>query len=400
MATTSGSDKSQKRGFRKTLHASNRRGTILILSSITIIAFVALCALAIDVGYLLLAKTQLQESADAAALAACIELIDDEALSGKASLTDEIISARSFAVQYAALNKVCNAAPALDSNVGNSSSGDVVIGTLSYPFDQSMDFAQPNTYNAVQVNVRRNSTANGEVHLFFAKLFGIDSHPLQASATAALVTNFGGFHVLGNDSNLDLLPFALDIETWNTLLAGGVSTDNWKWDATGERVIAGSDGIKEVNLYPQGTGSPGNRGTVDIGSSNNSTSDIARQITDGISSDDMAHFPNSELKFNVDGELYLNGDTGISAGVKDELASIAGEPRIIPLFESVSGPGNNASYTIVAFTGIRIMEVQLTGKQTQKRVMIQPAFVNAKGGTPSSGPQTSYYTYTIPWLVR
>jgi hypothetical protein len=106
------------------------------------------------------------------------------------------------------------------------------------------------------------------------------------------------------------------------------------------------------------------------------------------------------LKFDANGELDLNGDTGISAGVKDELASIKGKPRIIPIFASVTGPGNNANYTIVAFAGIRIMEVVLTGKQSSKRVIIQPAQVNAKGGIPGSGPQTSYYTYSKPWLVQ
>jgi len=49
--------------------------------------------------------------------------------------------------------------------------------------------------------------------------------------------------------------------------------------------------------------------------------------------------------------------------VKDELASIVGKPRIIPIFDSVSGPGNNASYEIVAFAVVRIMDVKLTGKR-------------------------------------
>jgi hypothetical protein len=46
------------------------------------------------------------------------------------------------------------------------------------------------------------------------------------------------------------------------------------------------------------------------------------------------------------------------------------------------------------------MEVVLTGKMSSKRVIIQPAYVNAKGGIPGSGPPTSYYTYSKPWLVR
>ncbi len=367
-----------------------------------IIALVGLCALAIDIGYLMVAKTQLQQSADAAALAGCAELIDNEAITGTASLTDEIVSARALAVQFAALNKVCQAAPSVNDNAANSSSGDVVVGQLTYPFsaDQSMDCSQPNSFNSVQVTVKRTATSNGEVNLFFGKLFGFQSRPLLASATAALVTNVGGFRMPGNGANLELLPFALDIDTWNALLWGSVTTDNWRWDAVGERVLAGSDGIREINLYPQGTGSPGNRGTVDIGGSNNSTADIARQIIDGVSPADMAHFPNSELKLDANGELFLNGDTGISDGVKDELASIIGKPRIIPIFESVVAPGNNATYTIVAFSGIRILEVVLTGKQTKKRVIIQPALVNAKGGIPAGGPQSSYYTYSKPWLVR
>lgn len=390
------------RAWSRMQRSSDRKGSILILAALSMIAFVGLCALAIDIGYLMTAKAQLQQSADASALAACAELIDNEALGGNASLTDEITSARSYAVQFAALNKVCNAAPVVNANAANTASGDVLVGTLSYPFtsQQSLDYTRPNAYNAVQVNVRRTANSNGEVNMFFARLFGFDSRPLNASATAALISNFGGFQVPGDQSNLELLPFALDIDTWNSLMAGMVTTDNWRWDAACQRVQAGCDGIKEINLFPQGTGSPGNRGTVDIGGSNNSTSDIARQITDGISPSDLAHFPNSELKFDSNGELHLNGDTGISAGVKDELASIIGKPRIIPIFESVSGPGNNANYVIVAFSGVRIMEVVLTGKQTSKRVMIQPAQVTGKGGIPSSGPQTSHFIYTKPWLVR
>jgi hypothetical protein len=102
-------------------------------------------------------------------------------------------------------------------------------------------------------------------------------------------------------------------------------------------VATGSDGVREVNLYPQGTGSPGNRGSVDIGGSNNSTADIARQIVYGISPQDFEALGHP-LTFNDDGNLFLNGDTGISAGVKDELASIIGQPRIIPIFQQVRGP--------------------------------------------------------------
>ncbi|MGN6543792.1 MAG: Tad domain-containing protein, partial [Aureliella sp.] len=148
------------------------------------------------------------------------------------------------------------------------------------------------------------------------------------------------------------------------------------------------DGIPEGNLYPQGTGSPGNRGTVDIGDSNNSTADIARQIKQGISSDDLVKL-GKPLEICSDGTMTLNGDTGISAGVKDELASLIGKTRIVPIFSQVSGNGNNATYTVVKWVGIRVLDVKLTGSLSSKKVMIQAApmvcpYVTVGGSTDMS----------------
>jgi hypothetical protein len=194
------------------------------------------------------------------------------------------------------------------------------------------------------------------------------------------------------------LPFALDIDTW-TKLVNGNSTDKYKWNPQTNQVESGSDGQVEVNLYPQGTGSPGNRGTVDIGGANNSTSDIADQILHGVSAQDLVDLGKA-LEFDANGHLALNGDTGISAGVKDELASISGKPRIIPVFQNVSGNGNNANYTIIKWQGIRIMAVKLTGSGSQKHVTIQVAPVLVKGGVPSTASGSSSGVYSNVVLVQ
>src|SRR5262245_37132334 len=192
--------------------------------------------------------------------------------------------------------------------------------------------------------MNKNSAENGKVPYFFARVFGMTGQVLRTEATAAIVRDMKGFNAPADGSNLELLPFSLDIDTWNKLVNNN-STDNYKWNSETKQVESGSDGKVEVNLYPQGTGSPGNRGTVDIGGANNSTNDIARQIVNGISAQDLSAL-GKPLQFDSNGKLGLNGDTGISAGVKDELASIIGKPRIIPVFETVSGNGNNANYTI------------------------------------------------------
>ena len=373
---------------------ANRKGNVLVLTAFLMIVMIGLLAFTLDLGYVYVSQSQLQRSADAAALAAALELIDNDALSGNGTWDVSSEAIRSKAEEYAGYNYVLAENPQLSEE-------DVKVGYIENPFDPDwvMETSGVNMLNAVSVRVRRHSDQNGDVPLFFARFLGHDKVSIQASATAALLVNIKGLGTPGDGTNQGILPFALDEETWNDMLAGG-GDDDWTWDEEDKEIVAGSDGIREVNLYPQGTGSPGNRGTVDIGSNNNSTADIARQITDGASPEDLAHH-GGMIQLDENGELFLNGDTGISAGVKDELESIKGEPRIIPIFRTVVGPGNNATYTIVGFAGIRILDVKLTGNMHSKRVTIQPANVVMKGAVPASDTaQTSYFVYSPVWLVK
>jgi len=118
-----------------------------------------------------------------------------------------------------------------------------------------------------------------------------------------------------------------------------------------------------------------------------------------VSADDLSYH-GGKLELDEYGNLYLNGDTGISAGVKDELASIIGQPKVLPVFRTVTGNGNNATYQIVRFVGVRILSVKLTGSMCKKRVIIQPATVTALGAIPSSSSGTSNFIYSPGWLVR
>ena len=59
-----------------------RRGNVLVLTVFMMMAIFALLACAIDLGYLEVVHTELQRTADSAAIAAAWELIDERALSG------------------------------------------------------------------------------------------------------------------------------------------------------------------------------------------------------------------------------------------------------------------------------------------------------------------------------
>lgn len=359
------------------------------------VGLLAMIAFSVDIGFLCVSHDQLQRSADAAALAGCWELIDKDAPAGLTEVN--LLNSRAIekSAEFAGLNHVLGHAPQLTST-------DVQVGYLTNPSDPTsplqLDGLQPP--NAVRVKVQRSDVVNGKVPLFFARVFGTSAISAEAEATAALLTDIRGFHAPPPGKTVGILPFALDEPTCSVMLANSSGDDDWVWDASNEHVVPGRDGVSEVNLYPKGTGSPGNRGTVDIGSNNNSTRDIARQITSGISDDDFEAF-GRPLELDADGNLYLNGDTGISAGVKDELASIIGEPKVVPVFREVTGNGNNGTYRIVAFVGIRVLDVKLTGSMTKKRVTIQPATVTSCCTIPASGlTNTSHYIYSPVWLVR
>jgi hypothetical protein len=120
---------------------------------------------------------------------------------------------------------------------------------------------------------------------------------------------------------------------------------------------------------------------VDIGTSNNGTSNLSRQILYGLSAIDLAAY-GGQLSFNQG--LQLNGNPGLSAAIKDPLTTIIGQPRAIPIFSQVSGNGANAVYTIVKFVGVRVLDVQLTGSPSQKHSRCSPAPIPTRRSFPET----------------
>jgi Flp pilus assembly protein TadG len=353
---------------------AKRRGAIFALTAALLIVIFAFTAFTVDVGYIALARGQLQNAADAAAKAAAAEL---PAAMGKGPiLTSDQASAlgRQAAVDMAAANRAGDRDAIFADGARDVRLGRVVWDAAGQTWQKNWG-ATP--YNMAEVTLQRNSasgsSADGALPLFFAPVIGHNTANLSVKATAAFLPGVGFRVRPGSGMTVGILPIALDIETWENLM-DGVGGDNYRYNADNGTVSAGSDGVLEVNLYPTGSNlmPPGNRGTVDLGSPNNSTADLTRQIRYGLNEFDLSFFPNGEIRTD-NGPLAINGDTGLSAGIKDDLEAIKGQPRAIPIFTSVSGPGNNATYTVVKFVGIRILYVKLTGSPSQKSVVVQPA---------------------------
>ena len=240
---------------------------------------------------------------------------------------------------------------------------------------------------------------DGPLNLFFGPVIGHETADIAVSATAALVSGVGFRISGGSAANAEVLPITYDTISWDEML-GGLGPDNYSYDPSTGAITPGSDGIREIDLYPNSDNSlpAGNRGTVDFGSSSNATSDLERQILYGLNDDDLSYF-GGEINLE-NGPLTINGDTGISAALKAPLNVIKGLPRAIPLFSEVHSPGNNAMYTVVRFVGIRILEVKLTGGN--KYLMVQPAPFVASPVVRDAGPPTMTYDSIVgaPLLIH
>jgi Flp pilus assembly protein TadG len=385
---------------------SRRRAVSFALVGVSLVVLVGMASLTVDVGMLYRARAEAQASADAAAMAGAWELLDEDRLKGDPEMTAEIASARTTAAQMAARNMIINTSPSLSANSSNDADGDILVGYLSDPANnpsEPLSTTDPDQFNTVRVQVRRDAQHSSPIALFFAGVFGRLTADISAEAYATFKDGVVGYKVTENSGNAGLLPLALKVTAWNNLLSGAfTSGDNYTYNAATGAITAGSDGIMELNLYPGGGAGqlpPGNFGTVDIGNPNNSTADLSREIRYGVSADDLAYF-GGELKLGSDGTLLLNGDTGLSAAIKDDLTSIIGLPRAIPLFSTAIGPGNNSMFTIVGFAGIRVLDVKLTGSMSSKKVIIQPAFLVDDAVLTGPGSGSSYFVYQPVHLVR
>jgi Flp pilus assembly protein TadG len=379
---------------------TRRRGVSAVLLGVVLPVFVGLAALSVDLSVTAITQAQLQSAADAAALAGAMQLVDDYRTQGKTDLTNEINAANSSATQFAQANYVLGAAPVIIANSNNSSSGDIVVGYLDpNNITATLDTtsASESKYNAVQVTTSRNSSHGGLVPAYFSRILGNQGTDVTVTSTA-IGQNFSinGFQTVDSGANANLLPIVLDQVTYNAMMAG-TTQDQYTWNPKTQTVTSGPDGIAESVLYPVGSGSPGNWGTINVGVTNNSTSILNSQILYGITPAQLATFPNSTISLDytqTPPQIIFSGNPGISAGIKSSLDAIIGKPVTIPIYDINGGNGNNAWYRVIAFQAVRILSVNFQGNP--KYVIIQPANLN----DPTAIPGTAQSSWAAGGVIE
>jgi hypothetical protein len=344
----------------------------LVLAALVLAMFIALVALAVDIGVMTMALGQLKTAADAAALAGAMQLVSDNRLNPAYIPSVEASNAASKALAIGQANIVLNRAAMILSS-------DVVVGSKpTNPPDPVDQFFRaeisPNT-NSVQVTASRDSSHGGVVPAFFSRMWGSNGSSAGVACTATVeLFSVSGF--TPGTTNSTLFPIALSQSDYNNIIINKV--DNYSYSDTGApfgTVTSGPDGVYETSLYPDNSG-PGNSGTINVGVSNNSTKVLGDQIQYGITPAQIA------AAGDITAPTTFSGNPGISDGIKDNLTAIIGKSVVIPIYSSVSGNGNNLTYNIVAYQPFRIMDVQMTGNP--KFLIIQPALSTDPTATPGT----------------
>jgi Flp pilus assembly protein TadG len=258
---------------------SKENGAVVVLVAFLLLILLGIAAFAIDFGYRHVVKNELQNAADAAALAGARELGKIYENSNIHPLDSTERTSVIAAAQNTALTNYAG-----DENDLEIDAQDVLFGHWDSSANPNVFIPEPTTerIDAVNVTVRRQPGYNsGPIRTFFAGLLGVETMDIIAKATAALT----GQSTIGEGG----LPIPVGIGTsW-------FDPNNW---------IAEEKGFcdQDIKMYPTGglTGCAGwHVFQEDVNQANtNVLNGVLNQLNPWCDPDDEEHFDSKLCKKN------------------------------------------------------------------------------------------------------
>jgi Flp pilus assembly protein TadG len=294
------------------------RGQAIVLMVLFLAFLIGCVALVLDLGSWFRSQRQLQSAADAAALA------------GAQALPNSPGNASALAQQYAT------------KNASDLSSAEYSIGSDLVPNDR------------ITVHVTRDAPG------FFAKIFGIDSVHVGATAIAQAKMMAQARHVA-----------PITVKNTEPMLGG-----------------PGCPCLGPANrtTLPLRTGAPGGFALVDLsGSGNGNTSNdaIADWIVNG--------YPDY-----VSVGTYLS-DPGAkfnNSRIQDALNSRIGSEIVFPVYDTYGGGGANAGYHVIGWAAFHLESTSLNGTGSLTGYFTEMAW-DGIGATTSTGGGPNYGVHTV-----
>ena len=181
-----------------------KKGIALVWSAIMLITLLLFTGISIDVARIYLVAHQLQNAADAAALAGAVRVRVDAN------------DARDRAQYFGGLNYAQGDSVILDLNIDNDPNGDIVVGRFYYDkrgFVPLQDLPAGIGPDALKVVAKRTKTSHGPIPLIFGPIAHVDTANVSRVAIAQALGGWGAGII------------ALDCDAKHALSIGDAATD-------------------------------------------------------------------------------------------------------------------------------------------------------------------------------
>jgi Flp pilus assembly protein TadG len=357
-----------------------RRGSITIAVVVSLTVLLGCLALAVDWAYVNMAHVELQRSADAASLAAARSLVDDDLLRVVRRRESDRHSALEAAHEFAAMNTTAGRPTQLVVDLDAGESPDVRIGRSVRAAGPARSFDEAsNELDSVHVTARRSGPRNNPLGLLLGSVLGVRSAEVEAHAEATLDDRVIGFAPVGSVA-APVVPLAIVADssgstcgdTWQHAIVGREGRDDFGIDEATGGVIAGSDGIPEIELFAPRDQRAGNVAVLDIANRLNDRT-VARQMRSGLTPADLEALGGA-IQLDSSGRLRLAAKFDLSRDLLPGLNSLVGKRRVWCLCEA-SGQRDRGptGVAVIGFIGVRVVDVRSTTDGVAVRV--QPCMV-------------------------
>lgn len=376
--------------------ARRRRGHAALVFLVLLPALLLVLLLVFHTAQVEQARAEVQQAADASAMAAALALVDDASLQadGRAMLP-VLHAAQEEAVRYAGRNTVMGTPNRLVLTADNAEDGDLLFGIADSPAHAAFrvdlgDSELLPLINTVRVRVVRTAERDNQVRLVGGSWLNGRAGNITRSATAILDRAVVGFRPVV-DKPLPVVPLAL--------LSDPASRDSWEWqvekgdDRTDEfryltepyRALSDrGDGLYEMTVsLPRSDGAGGAQANCKVLCVGPEVGfGVPRQVREGIRADDLADY-NRELVLGPGNRLPIPGLTSgsaMSGAAFNDLflalkeLSLTGVVRAWPLYDP--SPTFEGVPVLSGFVAARVMQVGSDG-EGGLRFVLQPACLHS-----------------------
>jgi len=385
--------------------AAKRRGAVAPLVALLTVFLLGMVAFGVDVGWMVLTNSELQNAADSAAMAGVKSLMDGYVEYNLPNQT----SAQQAATLAAATTNASNQAVTYAAYHTAGGVSNLVLKTSDIHFgftDASGTYTSPYSGfpNTIKVTMRRDSTANGSLNLFFAPVLGAKNSNLTASAAATMYGGTANSLQTTLTSNVSMLPLAYDVNNWNTFMSTGLDPD-------GNATLSG--GLPALQVYPSVKDS-GNFGQLSLSGSHAGASTEIGWVNNGLAQSDVnGLFSLGLLPISASNTTYnWVGDTGMKSSLISAINARAGTQFMLPLFtpfdpgipnpntySAGTGNGSHYYYAIVQFVGVTVVSSG-SGVTVQPSAFLDPNLVFSSSPTPVGTGSGVVTIFAAPKLTQ